>query len=47
VAIAGRKNAFWPKDPRLAQIRPMLKAAAENFDELAALWERASGKEES
>lgn len=47
VAIADRKNAFWPKDLRPAQIRPILKAAAETFDDLAALWEKANGKKES
>jgi hypothetical protein len=47
VAIADRRNAIWPKDLPAAQIRPILEAAAENFDDPVALWERARGKEES
>ena len=41
VAIADRKNAFWPENLRIAKARKMLDVAAKNFDALVALWERA------
>lgn len=44
VAVADRRNAFWPKDLRVAQIRTILECAAENFDDLVLLWKGARGE---
>jgi hypothetical protein len=44
VALADRKDAIRPGDAKRADVRKILNAAAEHFDELVALWEKIHGK---
>jgi hypothetical protein len=43
VDLADRKDAIRPPNAKRADVRKVLKAAAEHFDELAALWEKIHG----
>jgi hypothetical protein len=44
VALADRKDAIRPGDAKRADVRKILDAAAEHFDDLVALWEKIHGK---
>jgi hypothetical protein len=41
------KMRFARRNAKRSDVRKVLKTAAENFDELAALWEKARGRKES
>ena len=44
VALADRRDAVRPANATRADVRKILNAAAEHFDELAALWEEIHGQ---
>ena len=47
VALANREGTIRPGNAKRSDVRKILRAAAELFDELAALWETIHGKTES
>jgi len=47
VAIADRANAYSPKDLKKVKLKNVLRAAANNFDGLMALWEEIHGRQKS
>jgi hypothetical protein len=47
VLLANRQDAVRPANAKRSDVRKVLKAAAKNFDELAALWEKARGRKEA
>ena len=44
IALADRKDAIRPADAKRSDVKKILNAAAEHFDDLAALWEGVHGK---
>lgn len=44
VALAERPDAIRPSNAKRSDVRKILKAAAEHFDELVKLWEGIHGK---
>ena len=44
VALANRDGAVRPANAKKSDVKKILKAAAERFDELAALWESMHGE---
>jgi len=44
VALANRVDAIRPAHAKRSDVKKILRAAAQNFDELAALWETIHGK---
>ena len=44
VALANRDDAVRPANAKKSDVKKILKAAAERFDELAALWESMHGE---
>ena len=47
VALASRADAVRPANAKRSDLKKILRAAAECFDELAALWETIHGETES
>ncbi|SPF45159.1 conserved hypothetical protein [Candidatus Sulfotelmatobacter kueseliae] len=47
VALAKRDDAIRPANAKRSEVRKILRAAAEHFDEMAELWEALHGKTES
>jgi hypothetical protein len=47
IALADREDAVRPANAKRSDVRKILKTAAENFEELAALWETARGEKEN
>ena len=47
VALADRDDAVRPANAKKSDVKKILKAAAERFDELTALWERVHGETQS
>jgi hypothetical protein len=47
VALAKRRDAVRPPNTKRADVKKILNAAAERFDDLAALWESVHGKTKS
>ncbi len=47
VAIADRANAYSPKNLNMVKLKRVLNAAADNFDQLVALWEDVHGSKKS
>ena len=47
VALANRADAVRPANAKRSDVKKILWAAAERFDELAALWEALHGKTKS
>jgi hypothetical protein len=43
-ALADRKDAIRPGNAKRAEVRKILNAAADGFDELVALWEEIHGE---
>jgi hypothetical protein len=43
VCLAERKDAIRPPNAKRSTVRRIVQVAAENFDSLAALWERVHG----
>jgi DNA-directed RNA polymerase subunit L len=46
VTLADREDAVRPANAKRPEVRRILRAAAEYFDELTALWEKARGGKE-
>lgn len=44
VALAKRHDAIRPANAKRSEVKKVLRAAAEHFEELAALWEAIHGK---
>lgn len=44
VAMADRKDAIRPGNAKRADVRKILSAAAEHFEQLVALWEKIHGE---
>ena len=44
VALANRDDAIRPANAKRSDVRKILRAAAEHFEELAALWETIRGR---
>ena len=44
IALADRKDAIRPANAKRSDVKKILNAAAEHFDDLAALWEGIHGK---
>ena len=44
VALADRKDAIRPTNAKRSDVKKILSAAAQHFDELVALWEVIHGK---
>jgi hypothetical protein len=47
VALAERDDAVRPANAKQSDVRKILRAAAENFEELAALWEIVRGEKKN
>jgi hypothetical protein len=47
VGIADRANAYSPKNLKKVKLKKVLRAAANNFDGLVALWEEIHGRQKS
>ena len=47
VALAEREDVIRPASAKRSDVRKVLNAAAENFEELAVLWEAARGEKEN
>lgn len=47
VALAKRRDAVRPPNTKRSNVKKILNAAAERFDDLAALWESLHGKKKS
>jgi len=44
VALAERKDAIRPANAKRSEVKRILNAAAQHYDELATLWEEIHGK---
>jgi Domain of unknown function (DUF4160) len=44
IALADRKDAIRPANAKRSDVKKIMNAAAEHFDDLAALWEGIHGK---
>ena len=44
VALADRKDAIRPTNAKRSDVKKILNAAAQNFEQLVALWEGIHGK---
>lgn len=44
IALARRGDAVRPPNAKRSDVKKILRAAAEHFEELAALWEKIHGK---
>ena len=45
IALADRKDAIRPANSKRTDVKKILNAAAQHFDELIALWEEIHGEE--